>query len=312
MSFAEPRKIIKIGEKSLAVTLPKKWIKQLGLKPGDTVSLIMDKTGIIKIFVDNRSSAEYSSTHIVLDASGLSPETIITYIRAAYTSAIDRLIIRNVDKDKLINSLSEVSRILPGSFILESEPNTLTVKIALSEETIDIDELITRIMQTIILVIESYKTGKQMSGLLNNLYEETLYLANSGLRILEKKIRSQQMRPLAMIQAFESMLILQYLALISSNLVEFIREYDRSGENDHYMEILEILHRMLVRIYRGLLRKPDLRLVEKIKNDLIELDKMVKKYEDSGAGLCRLLVISSMLENLLDVIVHRHISVQLI
>ncbi len=107
------------------------------------------------IFVDNRSSTEYSSTHIVLDASGLSPETIITYIRAEYTSAIDRLIIRNVDKNNLIDYLSEVSRILPGSFILESGPNTLTVKIALSEKTIDIDELIIRIMQTIILVIEA-------------------------------------------------------------------------------------------------------------------------------------------------------------
>ncbi|MFP3209211.1 MAG: AbrB/MazE/SpoVT family DNA-binding domain-containing protein, partial [Nitrososphaeria archaeon] len=43
------RKAQKIGYSTLAVTLPKDWVKQVGIKPGDIVSMIRLEDGSLKI-----------------------------------------------------------------------------------------------------------------------------------------------------------------------------------------------------------------------------------------------------------------------
>ena len=43
----DKRKIIKVGEGSLAITMPKKWCQELGIQAGDVVSLIHSRDLII-------------------------------------------------------------------------------------------------------------------------------------------------------------------------------------------------------------------------------------------------------------------------
>lgn len=43
------RKLFKIGEGGIAVTLPKSWINYNGLKPGDKVEVIADSEIIIRV-----------------------------------------------------------------------------------------------------------------------------------------------------------------------------------------------------------------------------------------------------------------------
>ena len=43
------RKLFKIGEGGIAVTLPKSWINYYGLKPGDKVKIIVERELIIRV-----------------------------------------------------------------------------------------------------------------------------------------------------------------------------------------------------------------------------------------------------------------------
>lgn len=43
------RKLFKIGEGGIAVTLPKAWINYYGLKPGDKVEIIVDSDLSIRV-----------------------------------------------------------------------------------------------------------------------------------------------------------------------------------------------------------------------------------------------------------------------
>jgi len=43
------RKLFKIGEGGIAITLPKAWVTYYGLKPGDSVELIIDSNLTIRV-----------------------------------------------------------------------------------------------------------------------------------------------------------------------------------------------------------------------------------------------------------------------
>ncbi len=43
------RKLFKIGEGGIAITLPKSWINYYGLKPGDKVEIIVNNDLVIRI-----------------------------------------------------------------------------------------------------------------------------------------------------------------------------------------------------------------------------------------------------------------------
>ena len=49
MPILVERKLFKIGEGGIAVTLPKAWIRYYNLKPGNKVEIIADKDITIKI-----------------------------------------------------------------------------------------------------------------------------------------------------------------------------------------------------------------------------------------------------------------------
>ena len=48
MSQIENRTVSKVGGSSLMVTLPKGWIRYMGIKPGDTVEVITNGEVVIR------------------------------------------------------------------------------------------------------------------------------------------------------------------------------------------------------------------------------------------------------------------------
>jgi len=49
MPVSYERKLFKVGEGGVAVTLPKAWINYFRLKPGDTVEIIAEEDITIKV-----------------------------------------------------------------------------------------------------------------------------------------------------------------------------------------------------------------------------------------------------------------------
>lgn len=46
----EIRKVQQVGYSTLVVSLPRDWVKEVGLKQGDVVSLMRDADGTLRLF----------------------------------------------------------------------------------------------------------------------------------------------------------------------------------------------------------------------------------------------------------------------
>jgi len=49
MPVSYERKLFKVGEGGVAVTLPKAWINYYGLKPGDKVEIIIEGELVVRV-----------------------------------------------------------------------------------------------------------------------------------------------------------------------------------------------------------------------------------------------------------------------
>jgi antitoxin component of MazEF toxin-antitoxin module len=110
------RKLVKQGENALTITLPAKWLKEKGLKAGDTVN-IEEKTS--QLIVSSTKASKITETSIDLEGkrAGLSYRRLIT----KYIEGYDIITISNYKEDKLENWIQER---LTG-FIVESKTSKI-------------------------------------------------------------------------------------------------------------------------------------------------------------------------------------------
>jgi len=61
MPIKVERILFRVGEGSLAVTLPKAWIKYNRLKPGDTVEVIVNEGVLVRVKEQTKAAIETES-----------------------------------------------------------------------------------------------------------------------------------------------------------------------------------------------------------------------------------------------------------
>ncbi len=293
---SDHRKIIRIGEKSYAITIPKKWVKQLGIKPGDYVDIVLDKPGIIKIYVEKNIPQKNILTELSIDASDLSPETILKIVETAYIFGVNKMVIRNMRSHEFRNKLSDLVKKLPGLFILETGENKILLKIALHEDIIDIDEIITNIAKLSIEIVRNLTEQKPIE----NIYSEAKYLLNSGLRAVEKKFRTELLRPNVSLQLYESLLLLIYFEKLLKALKDLSSRGTRIPEN-----IIGAIYSALVKIYQFLSGRIDKGVIEAIRQRIDTYNQAIKTVNES----CELKLIQYILNDLFKVILHRYTTI---
>lgn len=152
----DKRKIIKVGEKSYAVTLPKKWCSELGLQPGDIVDLIFHETSIV-LKLKSRKPAE--NAQIFLDASK-GEERLIRQLIACYIEGATRIKIKG-DPREVSRLLQQLMKKLMGLVAMGDlkSPYTdvviLESHINLKDITKRITSITTEIFDTIFSYLES-------------------------------------------------------------------------------------------------------------------------------------------------------------
>ncbi len=145
MSWLETRKIIRVGEKSYAITIPKKWANLLGLEPGSTVDVIFDKSGVIYIRPRQVSIKKDIPLETVLKVNECG-DIIDKCISGCYIEGHDTVVL---ELEPNITITSDVSAKLPGVVIVEGGDNKIIVKIAISESIVGFNEVVNRMIRVL-------------------------------------------------------------------------------------------------------------------------------------------------------------------
>ncbi len=126
----DARKVQMVGYSTLSVSLPKDWVKQMGIKPGDIVSIMRLEDGSLKIkpgLVKEEGEKIVKTVHVdSCDDQGLLGRILI----ALYLTGADNVTLvseQGFSSEKLDEIKSTVDR-LNGFSIVEETPNKVVVQ----------------------------------------------------------------------------------------------------------------------------------------------------------------------------------------
>lgn len=142
----EARKIIKFGNSSHVVSVPKQWMKENSLKKGDLV--FMEKNGDNNLVLSSERKDEGKKERkIIISGKGKSFKHIEREIVSAYVGGYSRICLEShnlqmADMKKIVNELS-------GFEIIRKSADEMVIKDILDIESISISSLVRRIDNTI-------------------------------------------------------------------------------------------------------------------------------------------------------------------
>jgi len=150
----DKRKIIRVGEKSYAITIPKKWILDLKLNSGVTVDLVYDGKVITikppRTIVQKQDTSFY---YLTLDLTGGS-EKLAREVTVAYTEGIRSIRVVG-DKNLTNNVVRELQNKLIGLVTVEDKPNTIETNIVFLDADINVESVIVRIASLITEILDN-------------------------------------------------------------------------------------------------------------------------------------------------------------
>ena len=148
----EFRKIQFTGRSSYIISLPKKWVKEHGLKQGDVVPLSINPDGSITILP--KEPREVSERKILEISKEYSPDMAVRLVISAYIQGYDVLEIHLGEEMPLYKvKIRKVLQSLPGVEIILDEPQRMVAKSLLDEEEVNLAELLSRIRSLIISML---------------------------------------------------------------------------------------------------------------------------------------------------------------
>jgi phosphate uptake regulator len=138
----ETRKVQEIG-KSLYISLPRDWTKQMQLKRGDMVALIPRQDGSISVYPEAK---EEGPRQIILDTNGESEQSLRRRITGAYVDGFEIIQLRAENRftDKQHDIIREITEELFGLEVVHAASNVVTIE-CLLKPTLPVEKSIHRI-----------------------------------------------------------------------------------------------------------------------------------------------------------------------
>ena len=180
----ESRKIIKLGPSSMVITLPRKWIRDHNIKPGDMVMVIEEGDGSLRLLPLNKDEKfmNISSNVEIKFSKGVSPERTIYYLLSLYSLGYDKIVFtfEEAIPADVFDKLYDMSRKLSGVEIVEYKPNRITFQVIIEALKIDLRKILQKIFTLLsdFLQIVNYTFDKGNTVALE-----------SSLRILDEIMR---------------------------------------------------------------------------------------------------------------------------
>lgn len=225
------RKIIKQGIGGNAIYLPKKWVTQEGLTPGDEINLFQTPEGLLI------STEEQKQTNkkIELEFSSISKSRLRTILASLYREGYQEIRLR-FETTPSITELNEVVDSLLGFIIVEQNSHEVQIKNTISTQKENIEKLFEKFIISI-----NYQFTYCSEFLYENKgnKEDILQLAKSNIRQRDFLQRLISTRKQSQKLSYEYYLLCAILEKISGLLKLFGSEKRISIEEKEFNTLKE-------------------------------------------------------------------------
>jgi len=164
----DQRKLIKLGNSSFAIALPKNWIDKAGLKKGDNIFITPNSNG--ELIIQPKYKKVNTEEEEELSLEGMKTRDINREIIAAYINGIN-LIKLKFDK-KNSQFVKEVLKDLFGVEIIESKHGSIIAKEVIDINSLSVESITRRIDNSVRNIFEDLEPCIKKGYATNKDYEE--------------------------------------------------------------------------------------------------------------------------------------------
>jgi antitoxin component of MazEF toxin-antitoxin module len=154
------RTVSKMGNSSLVMSLPNKWVKEHNVQKGDELSVEPFERGLIVSLTNIRKKEKRLS----MDVSPFTNRTILAVLNSAYLSGYDTIKLTFKDKKQLLHITKTVQEKLLGFEVIQEKGKTCTAQSIAEPSQEQVDVIIRKIFllikQNAKVVLEDTKKNK--------------------------------------------------------------------------------------------------------------------------------------------------------
>ena len=211
----EVRRVQKFGRSTLMVSLPADWVKVVGLKAGDPVSIELNEDGSLRVLPLSIASKKVEKV-VKLVINKLSDEELITRsIYATYLLGYDKVIIESVDgylMDTQFKSIRKIAKTLIGVEIVEQLPDKLVLQVFVDPSKYSVSGLLNRMGNILRYMIQYFILGiiNKQTHLLEEVRELEVELDRLYALTVRQLLLSQLDRSLAKVLGIKVSLITEF------------------------------------------------------------------------------------------------------
>ncbi|MBW2967151.1 hypothetical protein KY362_01555 [Candidatus Woesearchaeota archaeon] len=281
------RKLIKQGGGGTTIYLPKKWVSDRGLSPGDEVE-VAEEDGRLVI---GAQKAEAAESRIEKDITGLDRTSLLQTLTALYEPGFDEIRLTFKDdssadyttqkKAKLSEQIVEFVSRFPGLAIVSQGTDYYQIRDITQQSGKEFDIILRRTFY-LLLELDSYvketlAAGKTEFNQGKERYHNIISFVSFCLRLLNKK----QVTKEQMYNYYEVVNSLEQIALYYNHLCEDLTGAKVTSETKGYInrisEVVRLFHEFCYKVDHETLQKIN-RRIAKIENDLAKLDTHHKEF----------------------------------
>jgi len=172
----ESRKVQRVGHSTYSVSLPKNWVKEAGLKPGDIVMLSEEKDGSLKLVPSNMIERKAQTEECVINSDLCTdPGMLERLIVGNYTLGLDSFSVVSSSRISRghIDEIREITHRLMGLGIVQETPERIDLQCSVDPTKFKLDMLMRRL---VVIASTIYSEAMQ------SLAESNVELAEDAIR----------------------------------------------------------------------------------------------------------------------------------
>jgi len=318
--LTEYRKVQVLGRSSYAVTLPKSWVKDLGLHSGSVVVVTVDGKGMLHILPESLHKQKEAPPEKVLDAARLStPGALAEAIKACYRIGYETIRVSHPGGTSpgVVAQIHDAAESLYGTIIISETPNETVLQSSIDVGTFTVRALISRMNSFFI-----YLTKEMGEALQKGSLEDPAAVAYRArevdkvysllVRQLVQGVRSQQVASRVglqdVIQCLGSRMVAKALRDMNRSMIMISRVVGDAakGKKEHVQQVVGLISE-LQEIYKKAyeaLQKEDIRKAaevlqeqEPFRSKVARFERSLPKTGDEGATVSAMVSLVWELQN---------------
>lgn len=220
----EIRRVQKFGKSTLMVSLPAEWVRSVGLRPGDPVSIEVAEDGSIKVVPLALARVTKERSARISVGRGTSEQLLSRVIYSLYLVGTDRIEVvsqESVMPENLLKSLRSVSKSLIGVEIVEYSPGRIVLQILVDPSKYSATTVIGRMLELVRSMFEYIETyvASGAAHLLDEVLELEVEVDKLNALIVRQLVELVRHRGLA-----KQLEVRDYLATEYRNIAKSLEE----------------------------------------------------------------------------------------